>query len=385
MTPYYSKNFGIKSLIKSAFVRNSEAVLIDFFRDYTRKKYILLTSSCRSALFLSYKGLELSGDVVTSPLTCKVAIDPIVSSGNNPKYIDIEIDSFSMKMDSLAAGITKETKAIQVIHIGGIPSNPSKIRKFCDEIGVFMIEDCAQGFMSFENGLPCGSLGDVSCFSLIKNAYGIGGGVLATDDKEIFLRAKKLNDTFPNLSKSLIVYRIIRNILETNRTRLGGEFLFSKLLRLRNKNKNKKETLLLDTLTKMSSIEKRIAAVQIQQSRKLNGKRVEVALRLNEECTKIGIKSVAFNRDEQILSYTKFYISDPRINSKKDIKRLNELGIEAKHLEQKINSYYQEKLTEEDLINYNNVHDHLLSIPLREDFNQKDINKIIQTLKKVIK
>ena len=111
MTPYYSPNFGIKSLIKSAFVRNSEAVLIDFFRDYTRKKYILLTSSCRSALFLSYKGLELSGDVVTSPLTCKVAIDPIVSSGNNPKYIDIEIDSFSMKMDSLAAGITKETKA----------------------------------------------------------------------------------------------------------------------------------------------------------------------------------------------------------------------------------------------------------------------------------
>ena len=100
----------------------------------------------------------------------------------------------------------------------------------------------------------------------------------------------------------------------------------------------------MDTLTKMSSIEKRIAAVQIQQSRKLNGKRVEVALRLNEECTKIGIKSVAFNRDEQILSYTKFYISDPRINSKKDIKRLNELGIEAKHLEQKINSYYQEKL-----------------------------------------
>ena len=56
------------------------------FAEYIGRRYVIYTSYCRTALYLIYKSLKLKGEVIVSPLTCSVAILPIILSGLKPFF-----------------------------------------------------------------------------------------------------------------------------------------------------------------------------------------------------------------------------------------------------------------------------------------------------------
>ena len=90
MIPYYSPHFSVADLLKTIFCKNAEDKLCNYFKKLTGKKYVLITSSCRSALYLAYQSIEKKGIVHTSPLTCKVSLLPIIASGNQIYFNDIK-------------------------------------------------------------------------------------------------------------------------------------------------------------------------------------------------------------------------------------------------------------------------------------------------------
>ena len=86
-------------------------------------------------------------------------------------------------------------------------------------------------------------------------------------------------------------------------------------------------------------------------------------------------------------SFTKLFIFNPKINSKNDIEYLNKIGIEAMHLESSFSSKYQNDILSSEIfknkcINYKEIHDKIISIPLFE--NNYDLNYIIESLKKLL-
>lgn len=170
--------------------------------------------------------------MITSPLTCKVAILPITETGNKPKYIDIKKETLVMNENMIEDAISDSTIAIQAIHLGGTPCEMNVIRKIATSNNIVLIEDCAQGFGATLKGQNIGSWGDISCFSMIKNMYGIGGGVFATDDYTFFARARLILEK-SNRSKYIAsIYRVFLGIIETKRRYVLFEKLYHMLKKI---------------------------------------------------------------------------------------------------------------------------------------------------------
>jgi dTDP-4-amino-4,6-dideoxygalactose transaminase len=384
--PYSSPNFRIIDFLRIIFLTKAKAEnkLMEYFKGITGKKYIIVTNSCRSALYLAYSTIGKTGEVITSPLTCKVAIDPIIESGNKAVFTDISLTDLNINTDDIEHRITENTLAIQVIHLGGNSCDMDEITRIAKKNKLWIIEDCAQSFGAIYNNNYCGSFGDISCYSLIKNAYGIGGGVFATDSLTIYNEALKLNNALKKSSGKLIAFRIVRNLIDTKRKYNIGRFLYKLLMNLKGTHSNYKTV--IDQLRKISSFELKISFHQISRVDNLHQKRKSIGIKFFQKLVSDGIlQNDGFTIEKS--SFTKFYIYNPVINSKLNLKYLNNRGIEAMHLENKYHSPYQDRIVSTELAiktglnNYNKVHDCLISLPLVEYFTDKDLTKICNIIK----
>ena len=69
----------------------------------------------------------------------------------------------------------QSTRALLLIHYLGFPQDAARWRRWCDDRGLFLIEDAAQAWLARGNGVPVGSVGDLSIFCLYKT-YGLPDG-----------------------------------------------------------------------------------------------------------------------------------------------------------------------------------------------------------------
>ena len=367
---------------------NAEKKIKQHFRQMTGKRHVLITNSCRTALFLAYCALGIKGEVITSPLTCKVAIHPITESGNIPIFADVRLGDLCIQPEDITNRVTRKTIAIQAIHLGGVSCEMDKIVSKARENNLMVIEDCAQSLGALFKGRQCGTYGDIACFSLIKNAYGIGGGIFATNNTAIFRKARSMNKKFATSVRRITIFRVIRNFLDTNRSHRFGAMLFKFLMVVKGQRTGYESV--KAQLRQIGTYQLKIAARQMKrwpllhQQRKTTGKHLY---------NKLISENIMDNRNFCVedSSFTKFFVYHPLINSRKFIDFLNSKEINAMHLEQKFGSPVQDRLVskaqclEKGLYNYNTIHDHLISLPLFEQMSDSCIKKIVNTMKRTMK
>ena len=92
--------------------------------------------------------------------------------------------------------ITEKTRAIVVVHLWGLPSKMTEIKKIAEKHDLKIIEDASHAHGASWRGKPCGSLGDVSVFSLQgdKLAPGGEGGIFLCSEQEYYEKAVCLVD-----------------------------------------------------------------------------------------------------------------------------------------------------------------------------------------------
>lgn len=398
MIPYNKKHFTIFTLLKALCIVRAEEKLINFFREYTGKKFILLTNSCRSALYLTYKALNNPGEIITSPLTCRSAIDPIVAAGYKPVFQDIDSNILTISPDYLEEKIGSRTRGIQIIHFGGFPCEAKKISEIAKRNKLYVIEDCAQGLFSEVDGVRSGTIGDYVCISLLKNAKGTGGGILATDDELVFRKAEEIQKSFKKGEDRKILFRIIRNLLEDHRQKYLFNNLYIWLLSLKQYSIDKE--IISDCsinflkLNQPSWIELHLNLIQLRKSVKLKTRRLEKGLMFLGILQKEGLLDNYKDLTGYVPSFVKLYMVSEKIFSNVHIELLNSQGIEAMHLEHKYGDFYQEtfettyKEYPETQIStclvYRRIHNHLLSLPFHEDISKDEMIKITTALKNII-
>lgn len=156
--------------------------LESYFSKFCLKKYSVGVSSGTDALVLAFRllGLKPGDQVITTPLSWIATSNAICLAGGIPVFIDIGND-LNIDPEKIERAITKKTKAICVVHFGGVPCKIDKICKIAKKNKLFLIEDAAQSFGSFFNGKPVGSFGDIACFSMnamkVLNSLGDAGMV----------------------------------------------------------------------------------------------------------------------------------------------------------------------------------------------------------------
>ena len=159
-------------------------------------RYAVGMGSGSSALFLALKALGVgAGDeVITTPFTWIITPNAIAATGVHPVFVDIK-DDLNIDPDEIRRHVTRKTKAIVPVHVGGHICDMQTITQLASKYGLSVVEDAAQAFCSSFRGRRAGSFSVVAAFSMnpMKILHGYGeSGVVTTNDHQIFRNLTKL-------------------------------------------------------------------------------------------------------------------------------------------------------------------------------------------------
>ncbi|NCB37383.1 MAG: DegT/DnrJ/EryC1/StrS family aminotransferase [Erysipelotrichia bacterium] len=165
--------------------------------EYIGCKHTLGCSSGTDALLLALMALDIGkGDeVITTPYTFFATAGSIARVGATAKFVDIEPDTYLMKVDQIEKAITAKTKAIMPVHLFGQCVDMEPLMKIAQKHNLKVIEDAAQAIGAKYNGKDAGVFGDIGCFSFFpsKNLGCFGdGGLVSTNNTALYERLKGL-------------------------------------------------------------------------------------------------------------------------------------------------------------------------------------------------
>jgi dTDP-4-amino-4,6-dideoxygalactose transaminase len=167
----------------------------------------LLTTSCTHALEMSALLTKVGpGDEVIVPsFTFVSTASAFLLFGATPVFVDVEQNSLNIDPTALEKAITPRTKAICVVHYGGIAADLDKILEIAKENNLAVIEDNAHGLFSTYKGKPLGSFGNLATqsFHETKNITCGEGGALLINDERLIERAEILREKGTDRTKFL--------------------------------------------------------------------------------------------------------------------------------------------------------------------------------------
>jgi perosamine synthetase len=175
------------------------------FSDYIGTRYAIATSSCTGALQIALMALDIGpGDEVIVPDETWVATANAVRYvGAVPVFADVELDSWTLSAESVESLITSNTRALIPVHMYGHPAKMDSILQVARRHDLKVIEDAAPAIGAEWMGRRCGTFSHFSAFSFqgAKLLVTGEGGMLVTDDEELYKKALKIWDQGRNPSK----------------------------------------------------------------------------------------------------------------------------------------------------------------------------------------
>ena len=177
------------------------------------RKYSIAVSSGTTALEIAIRSLSLNkGDeVITTARSYYASSICIINNDLKIKFCDIELSSHNLDPISVEKNITSKTKAILVVHLGGIPCDMKSFLRIKKKYNLKLIEDCSQAHGAKFNNKIVGSFGDISIWSFCNDKIisTLGeGGMITTNKIKYFKNIWSLKeigkdyDKFQKLSKS---------------------------------------------------------------------------------------------------------------------------------------------------------------------------------------
>jgi len=164
---------------------------------YLGVKYTVAVNSGSSALWVALSALGIGpGDEVIVPgYTFVASISSIIYARAIPVLSEVD-ESLTLDPEDVKEKVTPRTKAIMLVHMLGNPGYIDEIKKIASENNLFLIEDCAQAFGATYKGKYVGTFGKFGTYSfnVYKTITAGDGGMVVTNDKELYKKAFALHD-----------------------------------------------------------------------------------------------------------------------------------------------------------------------------------------------
>lgn len=151
------------------------------------------------AIEIGLRALDIGpGDeVITTPMTAFASVLAIIRAGAIPVLADIDPDTALLDPVSVERCIGPKTKAVLLVHLYGQVRMMDKWAAFCEQRGIFLLEDCAQAHLACWDGKAAGSFGRFGAYSFYptKNLGALGdGGALVCNNSILAERAGVLRN-----------------------------------------------------------------------------------------------------------------------------------------------------------------------------------------------
>nr|2R0T_A Chain A, Pyridoxamine 5-phosphate-dependent dehydrase [Escherichia coli]2R0T_B Chain B, Pyridoxamine 5-phosphate-dependent dehydrase [Escherichia coli] len=159
-------------------------------------KYAVMVSSGSTAnllmiaaLFFTKKPRLKKGDEIIVPaVSWSTTYYPLQQYGLRVKFVDIDINTLNIDIESLKEAVTDSTKAILTVNLLGNPNNFDEINKIIGGRDIILLEDNCESMGATFNNKCAGTFGLMGTFSSFysKHIATMEGGCIVTDDEEIY-------------------------------------------------------------------------------------------------------------------------------------------------------------------------------------------------------
>lgn len=351
---YYKEiDAALKKTIKSShfILGKQEKLFEEEFAQYIGGKFAIGVGNGTEALIIALKALGVKeGDEVIIPAFTFVATGFAVTlAGAKPVLVDVDSRTHAIDPERITSAITKKTKAIIVVHLYGLIGEFDKVKKIAKKHKLFIVEDAAQAHGAMYSGKNAGALGDISTFSFYpaKNLGALGdGGAVVTDSK----------------------------------------ILAEKVLLLRNYGQQEKYfSTIVGTNSRLDEIHAAVLRVKLKHLEVLNGNRRKFA-----KYYKDNIKGLDVTFPDVVQSSVPAYhLFTIQVKNRNVVqKKMTKMGIETLihypipvHLQE---AYTELKYKKGDFPVSEKIAESTLSLPFSPFITKKELDYVIQSLKKVL-
>jgi perosamine synthetase len=171
-------------------------ITVEFEKEYAQwqgAKYALACNNGTSALHCAMFGIGLrrGDEVISTTWTYWASHVALTNLGVTVIFGDIDPHTLCLDACDVERRITPRTRAIVVPHIYGYPADMDAFMQLAEKYNLKIIEDYSHSHGAVWHGRKVGSIGHVGAASIMtgKPMAAGEGGVLNTDDQEIYERA----------------------------------------------------------------------------------------------------------------------------------------------------------------------------------------------------
>ncbi|WP_339151175.1 DegT/DnrJ/EryC1/StrS family aminotransferase (plasmid) [Rhizobium sp. T1473] len=199
LTPDLRREFAFlveqDTLVNGPMVKRFEKEL----SDYTGAKYVIATSNASDALELVLRSLGIGpGDEVIVPCYSYFSsVSCIRKVGATPVFVDIDAPTYALNLLAVEAAITRDTKAIMVVHLFCQMADMQALNAVATRHQVLIVEDSAEAIGMTQNGVHAGRFGSAGVLSFFptKTLGALGdAGAIITDDPKLAVAMRQTGD-----------------------------------------------------------------------------------------------------------------------------------------------------------------------------------------------
>ena len=330
-------------------------------------KHVITINSCTSALHLALlvQGIGKDDEVIVPTLTWCSTANAAIYCRAKPVFCDVDAETMSLSVESILEKITENTKAVVVVHFGGLAFDVNELRKKLAP-HITIIEDAAHAFgAEYQNGSKVGSSGNLTCFSFYANknlSTGEGGAICTNDD---------------NLAETL--HSLVQQGMPVNAW-----------LRFNNKNTIiNSEPTHLGYKMNYTDLQASIGRVQLNRQEELKNKRQYIAEKYLTEIKSIN-SEIGFQADLLKNTHARhlFIIKLPKSKTAimRDsfllaMRKLN-IGVTVHYRPLHSMKFYKNKFGNIELPVSEGLFNQIVTLPISSSMSKNDTNDVISALKK---
>jgi perosamine synthetase len=191
----------VTDAVRSGWVSSLGPYIEEFersFAAYCGTKYALTVSNGTTGLHLALLavGIKAGDEVIIPDLTFIATANAVAYIGATPVMVDIDAETLCICPQAAERAITPRTRAIMPVHMYGHPADMDAINAIAAKHNLIVVEDSAEAHGAEYKGRRTGSLGRCGVFSFYGNKIITSGegGMITTDDEELWRTAKRLRD-----------------------------------------------------------------------------------------------------------------------------------------------------------------------------------------------
>jgi perosamine synthetase len=165
------------------------------FAQYVGSRYAVAVSNCTTALHLAMivSGIKEGDEVICPSLSYIATANSITYVGAQPVFAEINPETYNLDIEDVEKKITKNTKAILLVHQIGMPADIDAFTSLCKKYNLKLIEDAACAAGSSYKDKKIGSHSELVCFSFHpRKVITTGDGGMITTSNEAYYNRLKL-------------------------------------------------------------------------------------------------------------------------------------------------------------------------------------------------